>query len=59
MAQFPTSTSASGVWNLRDSYRYIIDGNWPAPILGDVGFFAGGATPSANSTIIDFIQIFC
>tara|TARA_R100000664_G_scaffold9211_1_gene15313 strand:+ start:3919 stop:4950 length:1032 start_codon:yes stop_codon:yes gene_type:complete len=56
VAQFPTSTSASGVWNLRDSYRYIIDGNWPSPILGDVGFFAGGSTPS-NSVVIDFIQI--
>ncbi len=57
MAQFPTSTSASGVWNLRDSYRYIIDGNWPSPILGDVGFFGAGYATPANTNVIDFIQI--
>ncbi len=56
MAQFPTSTSASGVWNLRDSYRYIMDGNWPEPLLGDLGFFGAGYA-SGNTNVIDFIQI--
>jgi hypothetical protein len=54
MASYPTSTSASGIWQLGDIPLYIQDGAWPS--AGFRGLFAGGTSPT-NSNVIDYINI--
>ena len=56
MSSYPTSTSASGIWQLGDIPLFIQDGAWPGP--GNLGLFMGGASGPANtqSNVIDFIK---
>jgi hypothetical protein len=56
MSSYPTSSSASGIWQLGDISLYIQDGAWPTPLFGDLGVFAGGDTP-AKSNVIDYVII--
>ena len=57
MSSYPTSTSATGIWQLGDIPLYIQDGAWPGP--GNLGLFMGGASGPVNtqSNVIDFINI--
>lgn len=56
MVSYPTSSSASGIWNIGDISLYIQDGAWPTPLIGDLGVFAGGLTPS-YSNVLDYVTI--
>jgi len=56
MSSYPTSSSASGIWNIGDISLYIQDGAWPTPLIGDLGVFAGGDTGS-RVNVIDYVII--
>jgi hypothetical protein len=56
MSSYPTSTSASGIWQLGDIPLYIQDGAWPNVVTGDVGLFSGGVNPS-QTNVIQYITI--
>lgn len=60
MAQFPSTTSASDVWNVTDVYRAVAGGNWPSPPAPDPYFpyvtmlLPGDGTNGAqNNTFLD------
>ena len=48
MSSYPTSTSASGIWQLGDIPLYIQDGAWPSGAIGLVG---GGTSPGYGNSI--------
>jgi len=54
MSSYPTSSSASGIWQLGDIPLYIQDGAWPTVLSGDIALFGGQF--STNNTI-EYIQI--
>jgi len=56
MSSYPTSTSASGIWQLGDIPLFIQDGAWPTPLIGDLAVFAGGANP-ATVNVMDYVII--
>jgi len=56
MSSYPTSTSASGIWQLGDIPLFIQDGAWPTPLFGNLSLFAGGFTPS-QVNVIDYVTI--
>jgi hypothetical protein len=56
MSSYPTSSSASGIWQLGDIPLYIQDGAWPNVVTGNVGLFAGGTNPS-QTNVIQYITI--
>jgi hypothetical protein len=56
MSSYPTSSSASGIWQLGDIPLFIQDGAWPTPLIGDLGVFAGGLTP-ARVNVMDYVII--
>lgn len=56
MSSYPTSSSASGIWQLGDIPLYIQDGAWPTPLIGNLGVFAGGLNP-ARVNVIDYVII--
>jgi hypothetical protein len=56
MSSYPTSTSASGIWQLGDIPLFIQDGAWPTPLIGNLGVFAGGLNP-ARLNVIDYVII--
>jgi hypothetical protein len=60
MAQFPSTTSASDVWNVTDIYRAVAGGNWPSTPVADPYFpyvtmlLPGNGTNGAqNNTFLD------
>ena len=60
MAQFPSTTSASDVWNVTDIYRAVAGGNWPSGAIPDPYFpyvtmlLPGNGTNGAqNNTFLD------
>ena len=54
---FPSPSGPNSyIWNLKQVYNARLGNNWPTPLLGDLGFFAGGDTP-AKSNIIDYVFI--
>jgi len=60
MAQFPSTTSASDVWNVTDVYRAVAGGNWPSVPVADPYFpyvtmlLPGNGTNGAqNNTFLD------
>jgi len=60
MAQFPSTTSASDVWNVTDIYRAVAGGNWPVAVIPDPYFpyvtmlLPGNGTNGAqNNTFLD------
>jgi len=54
MSSYPTSASASGIWNIGDISLFIQDGAWPT--AGNLGTFGAGRNP-VNTNIIDYINI--
>ena len=50
----PSSTSAPGVWKIKEIANFIQDDSWPS--IGDRACFAGGDIDS-YSNVIDFVQI--
>lgn len=54
MAQFPNTTSASGIWNMTDVYNNRLGGTWP--VLPAIGFFGGGYDP-AKINVIQYLNI--
>ena len=55
MSSYPTSTSATGIWQLGDIPLFIQDGAWPDATF-ERAVFGGGAAPG-NSNIIDYITV--
>ena len=50
MAQFPSSSSASGVWDLKDQYIAASGSNWPSlSVTVDYLVLAGGGAGSNNT----------
>ena len=55
MVSYPTSSSASGIWQLGDISLFIQDDAWPDATF-ERAVFGGGAAPG-NSNIIDYITV--
>jgi hypothetical protein len=54
---FPSPSGPNSyIWNLKQVYNARLGNNWPTPLIGDLGLFAGGATP-AKSNVIDYVII--
>lgn len=61
MASYPTSTSASGIWNIGDLSLYIQDGAWPPtppPFPAARAIFGGGYLPYPEpaTNVIDYVN---
>jgi len=41
----------SGIWKLKDISKYVQDDAWPSLLMGDIGLFAGGNTPTITNSI--------
>lgn len=54
MVSYPTSSSASGIWNIGDISLYIQDGAWPVVLTGDTALFGG---QFSQDNTIEYVQI--
>jgi hypothetical protein len=54
---FPSPSGPNSyIWNLKQVYNARLGNNWPTPLFGDLGVFAGGLNP-ARVNVIDYVII--
>jgi len=52
MAQFPSTSSASGIWSLTDVRNSLMGSNWPVmPSPGNTAAWFAGGNPAPFSTV--------